>query len=58
MQICLRTSKKQKLKTTKTHVETTVQNLHVAQAISRTPNQRVNKTMFSDTQDFNPPMEI
>ena len=39
-------------------VETNVQNLHAAQAISRTPNQSVNRNMFSATEDFDPPMEI
>ena len=39
-------------------VETNVQNLHAAQAISRTPNQSVNRNMFSATEDLDPPMEI
>ena len=41
-----------------THVETHVQNLHAAQAISRTPHQSVNRKMFCATIDFDPPMEI
>ena len=49
MQICIRTTQKQKLKTTNTNVETTVQNLHATQTISRTQNQRVNNKMFSAT---------
>ena len=57
MQVCIRT-KQQKTENNKTHVETHVQNLHAAQAISRTPNQRVNRNMFSATEDFDPPMEI
>ena len=52
-------SKKTKnMKTTNKHVETTVQNLHATQAISRTPNQRVNRKMFSATEDVDPLMEI
>ena len=57
MQICIRT-KQQKTENNKTHVETHVQNLHAAQAISRTPHQNVNRKMFCATIDFDPPMEI
>ena len=57
MQVCIRT-KQPKTENIKKHVETHVQNLHAAQAISRTPNQRVNRNMFSATEDFDPPMEI
>ena len=38
MQVCIR-NKQKKTENTNTHVETNVQNLHAAQAISRTPNQ-------------------
>ena len=57
MQICIR-KKPKHMKTTPKHVETNVQNLHAAQAISRTSNQHVNRNMFSATEDFDPPMEI
>ena len=57
MQVCIRT-KQQKTENIKKHVETHVQNLHAAQAISRTPNQRVNRKMFSATEDVDPLMEI
>ena len=49
MQVCIRT-KQQKTENNKTHVETHVQNLHAAQAISRTPNQRVNRKTWSPLQ--------
>ena len=51
-------TKKNKKKQNKQNVETNVQNLHAAQAISRTPNQRVNRKMFSATEDVDPLMEI
>ena len=38
--------------------KTNVHNLHAAQSISRTPNQHVNRKMFSATTDFDTPMEI
>ena len=55
MQICIIKNKKLKKQNNNT-VEPNVQNLHAAQAISRTPNQRVHITMFSATTDFDPPM--
>ena len=48
MQICIR---KQKCRR---HV----QNLHAAQTITRTPNQKVNRNMLSAIKDVDPPMEI
>ena len=57
MQVCIRKQQKN-MKTTNNHVETHVQNLHAAQAISRTPNQNVNRKMFSATEDVDPLMEI
>ena len=57
MQVCIINNTKQ-TENNKQLVETNVQNLHAAQAISRTPNQRVNRNMFSATEDFDPPMEI
>ena len=52
MQICIIKTNKKK------EVETNVHNLHAAQSISRTPNQSVNRKMFSATEDCDPPMEI
>ena len=49
MQVCIRT-KQQNTENIKKHVETHVQNLHAAQAISRTPNQRVNRKTWSPLQ--------
>ena len=49
MQVCIRKQQKN-MKTTNNHVETHVQNLHAAQAISRTPNQRVNRKTWSPLQ--------
>ena len=57
MQVCIIKNAKQ-TENNKQLVETNVQNLHAAQAMSRTPNQRVNRTMFSAPEDFDPPMEI
>ena len=54
----LHSKKTKNMKTTNKHVETNVQNLHAAQAISRTPNQHVNRKMFSATEDVDPLMEI
>ena len=57
MQVCIINNTKQ-TENNKQLVETNVQNLHAAQAISRTPNQSVNRNMFSATEDLDPPMEI
>ena len=57
MQVCIINNTKQ-TENNKQLVETNVQNLHAAQAISRTPNQSVNRNMFSATEDVDPPMEI
>ena len=48
MQICIRKQ------TCRKHV----QNLHAAQTIPRTPNQKVNRNMLSAIKDVDPPMEI
>ena len=48
MQICIRKQKCRK------HV----QNLHAAQTIPGTPNQKVNRNMLSAIKDVDPPMEI
>ena len=58
MQICIIKNKKNKKKQNNNNVETNVQNLHAAQATSRTPNQSVNRKMFSATEDCDPPMDI
>ena len=57
MQVCIINNTKQ-TENNKQLVETHVQNLHAARAISRTPNQSVNRNMFSATEDLDPPMEI
>ena len=35
-----------------------LQNLHAAQTIPRTPNQKVDRNMLSAIKDVDPPMEI